>query len=136
MHFVAMKLQADKAVSDIQPLVMTYDSDKPMIPIRLTSVAAQPEMGIVTFILSNRRWAPENYIDLKIPDSLVDANYGQSNYLKVVSVESDKVGGQAFVTEYAKASSDLLKQFEAQTVNPNVPDAQKARDALIALFTK
>ena len=61
MHFVAMKLQADKAVTDIQPLVMQYDSDKPMIPIRLTSVAAQPEMGIVAFILSNRRWAPENY---------------------------------------------------------------------------
>ncbi|HEX3594658.1 MAG TPA: DUF2330 domain-containing protein, partial [Polyangiaceae bacterium] len=71
MNFVALRLQADKAVSDIQPLGMTYDGDKPSIPLRLTAIAAQPEMGIVSFILSDRRWAPENYIDLKIPDSLI-----------------------------------------------------------------
>jgi len=103
MHFVAVRLQADKATSDIQPMGMTYDGNKPMIPIRLTAAAAQPEMGIVTFILSNRRWAPENYIDLRIQDSLIEFDqYGnQNNYLTLLSSETDKVGGQAFVTEYA-----------------------------------
>ena len=136
MHFVAVKLQANKDVSDIQPMGMTYEGNKPMIPIRLTAAAAQPEMGIVTFILSNRRWAPENYIDLKIPDSLVQFDqYGyQNNYLTLLSSETDKVGGQAFVTEYAKATKDLVDQIMQQPVP--TPDAMKARDALLPILQK
>jgi hypothetical protein len=135
MHFVAMRLTADKTVTDISPLVMTYDGDKPMIPLRLTSIAAQPEMGIVTFILSNRRWAPENYIDLKIPDSLVSVdNYGsQSDYMKVVSVESDKVGGQAFVTEYAQPTTMVTQQIQNQG-SPGTPDGQAAQMVLLQLL--
>ncbi len=134
MHFVALRLQADKATSDIQPLGMTYDGDKPMIPIRLTAIAAQPEMGIVTWVLSNRRWAPENFVDLKIADSLIEFDqYGfQNNYLTVVSRESDKVGGQAFVTEYAKSTADLAMQVESQ--GAPTPEAQKAKDALLPLL--
>jgi hypothetical protein len=136
MHFVAVRLQADKTTADIQPLGMTYDGDKPMIPIRLTAVAAEPEMGIVTWILSDRRWAPENYVDLKIPDKLIEFDqYGnQSNYLTVVSREADKVGGQAFVTEYAKSTADLVQQVQNQPAGN--PDAQKARDALLPLLEK
>jgi hypothetical protein len=91
-------------------------------------------MGIVTFILSNRRWAPENYIDLKIPDSLIEFDqYGsQNNYLKLLSSETDKVGGQAFVTEYAKATKDLADQIMQQPT-PS-PDAMKARDALLPIL--
>lgn len=138
MHFVAVKLQADKSTADIQPLGMTYDGDKPMIPIRLTAVAAQPEMGIVTWILSNRRWAPENYVNLKIADSLIEFDqYGnQNNYLTVVSREADKVGGQAFVTEYAKSTADILEQVTNQQVGFGNPDADKARAALLPLLQK
>ena len=102
------------------------------------TIAAQPEMGIVTWILSDRRWAPENYIDLMIPDSLIQFDrYGyQSNYLTVVSRETDKVGGQAFVTEYAKSTSDLLGQVESQPVPPGNVDAQKSKDALLPLLGK
>jgi MYXO-CTERM domain-containing protein len=138
MHFVAMKLQADKSVSDIKPIGMTYDSDQPLIPLRLTSVAAQPEMGIVTFILADKRWAPQNYIDLKIPDSLIQFDqYGyQSNYLRLVSSESDKVGGQAFVTEYAKATTDLANQISNMFVNPSIQDAMAAKTELTGLLEK
>ena len=138
MHFVAMRLQADKNASDIQPLTMTYDSDKPMIPIRLTSVAAQPEMGVVTWVLSNQRFAPENYVDLKISDKLIEFDqYGnQSNYLTVVSREADKVGGQAFVTEYARSTADLVQQVETQPVPQGNAAAQKARDMLLPLLKK
>ncbi len=134
MNFVALRLMANKAVSDITPLGMTYDANKPMIPIRLTAIAAQPEMGIITWILSNRRWAPENYIDLKIPDKLVKFDqYGsQNNYLTLVSSETDKVGGQAFVTEYAKPTSDIVQQIQTQPVP--TPDAQTARDALLGVL--
>ena len=44
--FLALKLQSGKSAGDIQPVVLEYPSEKPMIPIILTSVAAQPNMGI------------------------------------------------------------------------------------------
>ncbi|HEX4337575.1 MAG TPA: DUF2330 domain-containing protein [Polyangiaceae bacterium] len=138
MHFVAMKLQADKNTTDITPIGMTYDSDQPLIPIRLTSVAAQPEMGIVAFVFADRRWAPQNYIDLKIDDSLIRFDqYGYANnYLSLVSSESDKVGGQAFVTEYAQPTAMLADQIQNQFVNTSIPDAVKSQQALLGLFQK
>jgi len=40
MNFVAVRLRQDQEVGDIQPLIMRYETDMPMIPIRLTAVAA------------------------------------------------------------------------------------------------
>jgi hypothetical protein len=135
-NFVAMRLLPDKDVTDITPLTMTYSGNQPTIPIRLTAVAATPEMGIVTWILTDRRYQPDNYVDLKIPDSLIqfDQNGYQSNYLTVVSEQADKFGGQAFVTEYAKSTDDIRTQIETQFV-PNA-DAQAAKDALLPLLRK
>jgi hypothetical protein len=113
---------------------MTYDGDKPMIPLRLTAAAAQPEMGIVTWILSDKRWAPENYFDLKIPDSLIEFDqYGyQNNYLTVVSREADKVGGEAFVTEYAKPTAPLVQTMQNQFAP--TPAGEAARTALVQVL--
>jgi hypothetical protein len=134
MQFVAMRLLPDKGTSDITPLVMTYDSDTPMIPLRLTTVAAQPEMGIVVWILADRRYGPENYVNLQIPDSLIKFDqYGfTNNYLTLVSELADKVGGQAFVTEYAKVTSDLVTQMQQQT-SPT-PEGQQAQADLVSLL--
>lgn len=136
MKFVALRLLPEKDVTDITPLSMTYAGDKPMIPIRLTAVAAQPEMGLVAYILSDRRYAPDNFVDLRIPDSAIEFDqYGyQNNYLSVVSRESDRVGGQAFVTEYAQGTADLATELEGQGVNPDDPDAVAARDRLLSLL--
>jgi hypothetical protein len=136
MHFVALRLQANAQVSDIQPLGMTYDANKPSIPLQLTAVAAQPEMGIVVWVLADRRWAPENYIDLKIADSLIKFDeYGyQNNYLTVVSSESDKVGGQAFVTEYAKPTSELTAQL--QNMFAPTSDGMMAKTAILDVLSQ
>ncbi|MBM4361077.1 MAG: DUF2330 domain-containing protein, partial [Deltaproteobacteria bacterium] len=136
MKFVALRLLPDKDVTEITPLSMTYAGDKPMIPIRLTAVAAQPEMGLVAYILADRRYAPDNFVDLEIPDSAIEFDqYGsQNNYLSVVSRESDRVGGQAFVTEYARGTSDLVTQLEGQFVDPEDLGAVAARDRLLSLL--
>jgi hypothetical protein len=142
MKFVAMRLQPDKGTADITPIAMTYDSDKPAIPLRLTTVAAQPEMGIVTWILANKRWAPDNYVDLEIPDRLMqfDFNRGRHNYFALVSREVDKVGGQAFVTEYAGLTEPLLPRIQTASVpfaSPITPEAlQQARLSLSALVAR
>jgi hypothetical protein len=138
MPFVALRLTATADVKDISPLSMEYAGNQPMIPIKLTAIAAQPEMGIVTWVVSNQKYAPDNYVDLKVPDKLIefDQNGYQTNYLSLVSMLADKVGGEAFVTEYAKPTSGIIQQIESQPLPPPEiqPEAAPARDALLRVL--
>ncbi|MFI5306148.1 MAG: DUF2330 domain-containing protein [Polyangiales bacterium] len=136
MLFLAMKLSPDANVSDIEPVVMTYDGTEPMIPLRLTAVAAKPELGVVAFVLADKRYGPRNYAEITISDDLMhfDERDGRNDYLAVVSREIDRAGGHAFVTEYAHATADLVTQFKNAFVPPANTDAVQANDALIALL--
>ena len=110
MVFLAMKLRPEQGVQDIQPVKMTYASDRPMIPIRLTAVAATPNMGIYTWIFGRARAESLNYAGLEIDNddiSLLNSFAQSTNYLQLVAGEIDRFGGQAFVTEYAQPTQSL-----------------------------
>jgi hypothetical protein len=108
MVFLAMKLQPQKEVKDIQPVKMTYKSSKPMIPLRLTAVAANPDMAVVTWIFAKNQAEPENYAKIAIPDDqIVFGMFSGTNYLSLVSQAADRNRGQAFVTEFAGPTKDL-----------------------------
>ena len=105
-YFLALKLKSGKSAGDIQPVVLEYPSDLPMIPIILTSVAAQPNMGIQVWMLGNGRAIPRNYNHVVINDSQVDWLGRAQNYndvvIRAVSEAPDK---HAFITEYAGNST-------------------------------
>ena len=110
MVFLAMKLQPDQDVQDIQPVKMTYQSERPMIPLRLTAVAAIPNMGIYTWIFGRAQAESQNYASFKIADeelSLFSPFGGGTDYLQQVSAGIDRFGGQAFITEYAQPTTQL-----------------------------
>jgi hypothetical protein len=107
--FLALKLQSGKSAGDIQPVVLQYPSDLPMIPIILTSVAAQPNMGIQVWMLGNGRAIPRNYRHVVINDSQLDWFNSARNYNDVViQAVSEAPEKHAFVTEYA-GTSDVMK---------------------------
>lgn len=107
--FLALKLQSGKAAGDIQPVVLEYPSEKPMIPIILTSVAAQPNMGIQVWMLGQGRAIPRNYRHVVINDSQLDWLNSAQNYNEVViKAVSEAPEKHAFVTEYA-GTSDVMK---------------------------
>src|SRR5438034_531331 len=56
--FLALKLRAGQTAGDLQPVIVRYPSDLPMIPIVLTSVAAQPHMGVQVWMLGAGRAIP------------------------------------------------------------------------------
>ena len=60
-YFLALRLRAGQSTGDLQPVVLRYKSDLPMIPIILTSVAAAPNMGVQVWMLGNGRAIPRNY---------------------------------------------------------------------------
>jgi hypothetical protein len=110
MPFLAMKLQPESGVQDIQPIAMTYDSDLPMIPIRLTAVAATPNMNILTWIFAEKQATPDNYANPRIPDTDIRGDFTSftgNNYMQLVDEAIDEETGLAMVTEYAQPTSEL-----------------------------
>lgn len=130
MNFVALRLAKDQGVGDIQPLKLTYESECPMIPIRLTAVAAVPDMGILVWMLGEARAVPLNYLHLDVNYAKLDWYQGNAfafaDYQDLVTEAMDEAGGQGFVTDYAGTDLDLLSQL---------PDPDTYRDELVRLGT-
>ena len=104
-YFLALKLAAESEVGDLQPIAMTYAAETPGIPIRLTAVATEPDLGVLAWVLAEHRAIPENYLHVRINEALVDWFNGGFNYPDVVTQAANEAGGQAFVTDYAGPSS-------------------------------
>ncbi|MEZ4669159.1 MAG: DUF2330 domain-containing protein [Anaerolineae bacterium] len=113
MVFLAMKLRPEKGAQDIQPVVMTYAGTHPMIPLRLTAVAANPNMNVVTWILGDGQAVSTNYAHPTINDDDLRYSFGSSdgtNYLSLVDQTVDLYNGRAFITEYAMPTRELEQQ--------------------------
>jgi hypothetical protein len=82
--FLALKLKAGQAAGDLQPVVLRYKSDLPMIPIVLTSVGANPNMGIQVWMLGRGRAIPRNYYHTVINDSQINWFTSGQNYNDVI----------------------------------------------------
>lgn len=111
MIFLAMKLQADRGVQDIQPIKMTYESERPMIPLRLTAVAANPNMTVLTWIFGSHQAYPTNYAHPTVNDS--DIRYSPTvshNYMQLVDDTIDLYEGRAFITEFASSTAPFVNQ--------------------------
>jgi hypothetical protein len=110
MVFLAMKLQPEQGVQNIQPIAMTYNSTQPMIPLRLTAVAAIPNMSVITWIFGESQAISTNYAHPVIEDDDLRAVFFSpdgTNYLQLVDLTVDLYQGRAFVTEYAQPTSAL-----------------------------
>ena len=106
--FLALKLAPDRDLGDLQPIALTYAAERPGIPIRLTAVATQPNLGVLVWVLGANRAIPTNYLHVEINEARIDWLNGGLNYDQVVTEAANEAGGQAFATDYA-GSSDLLK---------------------------
>ena len=103
MKFLAMKLAPGEDTASIQPIKMTYTAANPAVPLRLTAVAAQLEMGVKVWILGDRRFGPKNVPDITIDDDevVMDFRRWENNYLPLVARKVDAAGGHGFITELA-----------------------------------
>ena len=107
--FLALKLRKGNSVGDLQPVVVKYRSEMPMIPIVLTSVAADPDMPILVWVLGQSRAIPRNYYHTHINDALIDWLNAGANYIDVVTRAVDEANRhQSFVTEYA-GTSEIMR---------------------------
>ena len=107
--FLAMQLLPDESAQDVQPVKVTYTSERPMIPLRLTAVAANPNMSVMTWFYAQSQAVPVNYAKIEVADAeLVFFGAGASNnYRQLISQKADEFAGQAFITEYASPTHEL-----------------------------
>ena len=89
--FLAMKLRPGQGVQDVEPVKVTYPSSGPMIPLRLTAVAANPNMAVMTWIFADRQAVPVNYARMEIAnEELIFFGRGRSNnYRQLMSEKAD-----------------------------------------------
>ncbi len=104
--FVAFRLTQGAELGEVHPIVITYPGDEPCVPIRLTRIAAQEDMDIRAFFLSEHPFAPTNYRHVVVNPVKLDHFQFAGNYKEAVTlaVDSAEAEGHAFVTEYAGPS--------------------------------
>jgi MYXO-CTERM domain-containing protein len=113
-YFLALKLHSGETTGDLQPVVVHYASDLPMIPLVLTSVGAQPNMGIQVWMLGQGRAIPRNYLHTVIDDTLIDWPNAGANYNDVITkAVGEAEGKKSFVTEYAGTSQVMKNVLNA-----------------------
>ncbi|QDG50406.1 DUF2330 domain-containing protein [Persicimonas caeni] len=107
MNIIAFKLTKSKDAGDIRPVKLTYPAELPMIPIKLTAVAANDDMGVLVWVLGESRAIASNYRSLVLNDALINWFNPTSNYDDVVTQAANEANGQGFVTEYADGATNV-----------------------------
>lgn len=107
MNLAAIRLTKQASTGSIRPIRITYDSERPRIPIRPTAVAANEHMGVMVWFLGSSRAVPVNYKTLELNEALIDWFNPQQTYNDVViAAANEAADGQGFVTELARPMVD------------------------------
>ena len=114
LYLLALRLTKGADAGSIRPIVLTYDATRPMIPIKLTAVAANEDMGVMTWLLSEARGVPQNYLSLELNEARINWFNPATNYESVVTAAADDAQGQGFVTEFAAATTALANVVWSQ----------------------
>jgi len=115
MKFVAAKLRSGQPTGSIQPLIMKYKSNKPMVPIRLTAVAAMEDMGVLVWLVSDARGVPDNYLHVVPNYTKLNWFTGPRNaygsYQSLITDAMNEAGGQGFATDFAGKIDSSITAF-------------------------
>ncbi|HNO78826.1 MAG TPA: DUF2330 domain-containing protein [Phycisphaerae bacterium] len=127
-NFVALKLRQDQGVGDIEPLIMRCQTGNATIPIRLTAVAAQDNMGVLVWLMGDSRAVPLNYLHVTPNYTRLNWYAGTFNayasYQGLITAAMDEAGGQGFATDYAGTDFDP---------NTSLPTVETYTDELVYL---
>ncbi len=133
MNFLAVRLSKNSNTGSIRPVMITYQSERPVIPIRPTAVAANPDMGVMTWVLGSHRAIPTNYRSLELNDALINWFNPFSTYDEVAIAAANEAGGHGFVTEHA-GSTDVASDLIWFPAAQDVRDELENDDASTLLF--
>jgi hypothetical protein len=136
MKFLALKLQQDAETTDISPFRFDMPGTAPTVPLRMTALAAEPEMGLLVFVFGAQRYNGANWPEVTIDDDQIvwraNAWPMQTNWAALVARGVDEAGGQGWVTELAGPSEPVVTALQQSMFN--TPEDQAAGMALLDLI--
>ena len=101
--FIAMRLLDGETAESIEPIEITYPGNEPVIPLRLTAVAAQPDLPVWVWVFGDERAVPTNFAEMELATEEITFFPGRANdYIFLVQQRADALDGHAFITEYAQ----------------------------------
>ncbi len=109
--FLALRLQKDKSDGDLVPIVIQMQETSPCLPLRLTQLAATPDMPVIIWTMGPARAVPKNWLHVELNWKTIDWMTAGGNYLTVASKAIDQASGHAFTTELAQKTADLPLSF-------------------------
>ncbi len=130
MNFVALRLQKDKDTGDLVPLRMVYNTSRPMVPIRLTAVAADPDLGLLVYLVGPAQAIPTNYPAVEINYARLNwfqSFSGYQQYQALVTAAMDEVGGHGFATDFADPANDVVASTPEVSVLEDAVNAAAAQ---------
>lgn len=108
MYFLASKLISGAGADEIQPLRMRFEAERPMIPLQLTAVAAEPHLTVTAYIMGQSDFQPaEQPLVTLDAEALSWDRAGRVNYPMLLARAIDEAGGDAFVAEFYGALPSL-----------------------------
>ncbi|MEM1417383.1 MAG: DUF2330 domain-containing protein [Myxococcota bacterium] len=107
MNLLAFRLTKGNVTGAIRPVRLSFGRGLPSIPIRPTAVAAEPDMGVLVWVLGESRAVPSNYRSLELNEAYLDWFRPATSYEAVVTRAANEAGGQGFVTEMSGPARDL-----------------------------
>jgi hypothetical protein len=129
LNLLAFKLQSGADAGAIRPVILSYESKRPSIPIRAAAVAAQAHMAMKVWVIGPAQAVPVNYQAVALDDGLLDwlsvPRYAAgtlpaggagvagayvstpSNYDAVVGAAVHAAHGHGFVTELGAPASQF-----------------------------
>ncbi len=102
--FLALKLRGGEPTGAITPIVLSYASDLPMIPITLTQVSAIDNMGVEVWVAGEARAVPHNYYHVVLDDMPVWFDNAASYNARLIEAVHEAPGKHGFITQYAGSS--------------------------------
>jgi hypothetical protein len=127
LNLTAFKLTKAVERGAIRPVALTYESERPVLPLRLSAVAAHEDFEIQVWVIGPSQAIPDNYPTLIMNDARIDwlsvhpftgntlpsgggGPFGEQveppgNYPALVRAAVREAGGRGFVTELGGPAS-------------------------------
>jgi hypothetical protein len=109
--FVAVKLQVGQDTSAIRPIILRLASAEACLPLKLTAIAATPDLRINVWVLADARAIPINYVEIGVNLAKIDWINGGRNYDQLLKEAANEADGNAFAVEYAQKSATATTWF-------------------------
>ena len=110
-YFVALRLQQGKDTSAIQPIVLRMPTGEGCLPLKLTAIAATPDLRVNVWVLGAARAVPLDFVEIGINQAKLDWFGFGRNYDKILGEAANEAGGDAFAVEYAKPAGAVAQQL-------------------------